>query len=354
MSNKPVIKQRKKKKSAKRRRMRKIHLLCKTFITVAATMLILFLFLQEIGVMEFVHALPHPIRNEESQFIQLKKQISSEVLEAPSPEIEIDMENINSPYGILMDAKSGKILAKHNEKEKIYPASLTKIMTAILVIENKENLGEKIILPEQIFNSLYLQNASMAGFQPNEEVTVKDLLYGILLPSGAECCMALVDAVAGSESSFVDLMNQKAKDLGMENTHFCNSTGLHEDNHYSTTEDIAILLEYALQNEIFKTIFCSRRYSVPPSNLHPEGFTMCSTMFGNMDNIEVTGGNLMGGKTGYTKEAGQCLASLADINGGEYILVTAKAQGTHQTQQYHILDAINIYDQIGRQHLNKR
>ena len=141
--------------------------------------------------------------------------------------------------------------------------------------------------------------------------------------------------------------NDKAQELGMKNTHFTNSTGLHDPEHYSTVEDISILLQYALKNEYFRDVFTSSRYSTLPSEQHPEGFTFHSTMFKYMDSTEVTGGEILGGKTGYTEEAGLCLASLAQVNGKEYILVTAKANGTHQTEQFHILDAINVYSQIG-------
>ena len=104
---------------------------------------------------------------------------------------------------------------------------------------------------------------------------------------------------------------------------------------------------FALQYEDFRQAFSSSRYSTRPTNQHPDGFTFRSTMFKYMDSTEVVGGEIIGGKTGYTEEAGLCLASLAEVDGKEYILVTAKANGTHQTEQFHILDAINVYSQIG-------
>lgn len=262
---------------------------------------------------------------------------------------EVDLEELYSQNAVLMDAGSGEILGEHGSRERIYPASLTKIMTALLTVENSSNLEERIILPEEMFQRLYAQDASMAGFEPGEEASIKDLLYGVLLPSGAECCIALADRISGSESGFVDLMNEKVKELGMEDTHFCNSTGLHEAEHYSTVRDIAVLLKYALQNQDFREVFCGSRYSVQPTVQHPEGFTFYSTMFQYMDSPSVTGGEILGGKTGYTKEAGQCLASLALVNGKEYILVTAKADGSHETEQFHILDAVNVYSRIGGQ-----
>lgn len=262
--------------------------------------------------------------------------------------VDIDMERLRSRNSILASLDSGEILAGYRIDYKIYPASLTKIMTAIIAIENTENLEETMILSDPIFTKLYKEEASLAGFQSGEEVYLKDLLYGIILPSGAECCIAFAERISGSEKEFVDLMNQKAKELGMQNTHFCNSTGLHDSEHYSTVEDISILLQYALENENFKKVFRSSQYSVSPTNRHPDGFTFHSTMFQCMDenNLVVTNGNILGGKTGYTEEAGLCLASWAEIGEKEYILVTAKANGNHETEPYHILDAIDVYNQI--------
>lgn len=265
----------------------------------------------------------------------------------PLTNIQVDLDHLNSPNAILVDLSQNKVLVEHNSSERIYPASLTKIMTAILAIENIPDLNQTLIISSDLFQDLYSQNASLAGFLPDEKVKYKDAIYGILLPSGAECCLAIADSIAGSESAFVEMMNQKAADLGMKNTHFCNTTGLHDDNHYSTVKDFAVLLKYALKNDTFRKVFTSSRYSTTPSNCHPDGFTFHSTMFRYLESTEVTGGEILGGKTGYTGEAGLCLASLASVNGNEYILVTAHANGTHLTEQFHIIDAVNVYSQIG-------
>lgn len=259
----------------------------------------------------------------------------------------IDVSHLYSSCAILTDASTGTILSEHRSNKKIYPASLTKIMTAILAIEHTPDLNEHIVVPDDIFSALYAEDASMAGFLPGEEVSCKDLLYGILLPSGAECCLTFARQIAGSEHDFVKMMNQKAKELGMSDTHFCNSTGLHDNDHYSTVKDLSLLLQYALKNEEFRAAFTSSSYFVQPTIQHPDGFSFQSTMFQSMDTTEVTGGEILGGKTGYTQEAGLCLASLAVVNGTEYILVTAKADGTHETEPFHILDALNVYNQIG-------
>ncbi len=256
------------------------------------------------------------------------------------------LRNLNSPNAVLMDAETGDILEGYHSGKRIYPASLTKIMTAVLAVEYTEDMEEVITLPSGFFQKLYGENASMAGFEPGEQVRLKDLLYGILLPSGAECCLAFAERIAGSEEEFVSLMNEKAKELGMKDTRFCNSTGRHEEGHYSTAEDIAVLLQYALKNDRFREAFTSESYHTMSSETHPEGFTFTSSMFRHLDGTEISDGKILGGKTGYTPEAGLCLASLAVVSEKEYILVTAGAEGNHETEPYHVMDAVNVYNRL--------
>lgn len=154
--------------------------------------------------------------------------------------------------------------------------------------------------------------------------------------------------MSGSEEAFVARMNQKAAELGMTGTHFCNPTGLHDPEHVSTVRDMARLTEAALQNETFRKLFTTERYTVPATNCHPQGFTMHSTLLSQLDGTELHRGRILGGKTGYTGEAGLCLASLAEVKGREYILVTAGAGGNHSTALYHIEDAVTVYRRVSR------
>ena len=176
----------------------------------------------------------------------------------------VSLEGLISPEAVLMDADSGEVLAEKNADASIYPASMTKVMTALLVLEANPDLDTPVTLPEDIFPALQTEKASMAGFLPDETATVRDLLYGALLPSGAECCEALAREVSGSEEAFVASMNQKAAALGMASTHFCNPAGLHDPEHVSTVRDMARLLRAAMQNEMFRTIFATARYTVRP------------------------------------------------------------------------------------------
>ena len=246
-----------------------------------------------------------------------------------------------------MDASTGEVLAEQNADTQMYPASMTKILTAVTAMESVNSLDEIVTMPYEIYATLYEEGASMAGFEAGEQASVRQLLYGVILPSGAECCIALADLIDGSESAFVQRMNEKAQALGMRSTHFVTCTGLHDAQHYSTVRDIAVLLQYALQSSDFREIFTAHSYSVAPTAQHPEGFTFYSTMFQSLGDASVTGGEILGGKTGYTEEAGLCLASLAQVNGREYILVTAGAPGSHDTEPLHTIDAKAVYNRIG-------
>ena len=257
-----------------------------------------------------------------------------------------DMSSLYSESAVLLDLDTGKIAAQKKSQEKIYPASLTKMMTVLLVLENGEDLDKQVRLSEDIFPELYEEGASMAGFLPGEHATVRDLLYGAMLPSGGECCKALAKEVAGSEEKFADLMNEKAEELGMKHTYFVNSTGLQDKKHYTTAKDLARLLEYAWDNGDFRAIFTKKSYTVPPTDGHPEGFTFYSLMFQEMEQSGITSDYILGGKTGYTSDAGLCLASVGTAGDKTYALITAKADGSHDTQPYHILDAVSVFQKL--------
>ncbi|MEE1114864.1 MAG: D-alanyl-D-alanine carboxypeptidase, partial [Eubacterium sp.] len=192
----------------------------------------------------------------------------------------------------------------------------------------------------------YEQGAAMAGFLGGETVPIRDLLYGTMLPSGAEACTALANIVAGSEADFVTMMNAKAQELGMNTTNFVNCTGLFDVNHVSSCADLAILLQTALQNSDFRSVFTTHVYTCTPTSQHATGLTLNSTLFSNLSSSTLDNGTTIeGGKTGYTDEAGRCLASMAKSqNGTEYILVTTGAFSDGSAP--HISDAITIYSQL--------
>lgn len=223
--------------------------------------------------------------------------------------------DVQSKSYVIMRFEDGEILSFKEKDAQIYPASMTKMMTAILAIENYEDIEDIIEVPYSIFPTLYAQDASRAGFEPGERVPYRDILYGMLLPSGCECCETAAYLTAGSDETFVEWMNEKAASLGMEHTHFANATGLHDSNHYTTVYDLALLLRYCLQNETFYEVFTTSSYRTTPSNIHPEGMILRSTMREELSDIFTGDVEILGGKTGFTSFAGLCLASLGEVDG---------------------------------------
>lgn len=267
----------------------------------------------------------------------------------------IDLSKTNSPNVILLDFQTGETLAEKASNEIVFPASLTKIMTVAVALDHLTDLDQEIIMQEEFFEGLFEARASITGFEEGEITTVRELLYGAILPSGADACLALAFIIAGSEADFVALMNQKAIELGLTHTHYANATGLHHVENISSVEDIAKLVLTTLQNPIFYEIFTTLQHDVPTTNYNNEGFIMNSTIFNPLRKFPELNGLMIGGKTGFTEQAGLCLASIGEINGKKYVLVTTGAdaipdfpveQDRHIEEPLHIQDAANIYRQL--------
>ncbi|MDG0790018.1 serine hydrolase [Cohnella ginsengisoli] len=262
--------------------------------------------------------------------------------------LRLAADSLHSTHAILVRLDDGRVLMDKKMEDRVYPASLTKIMTAILAIERIPDLKKTVKLEPDMFETLRQQNASMAGFLPGERVSAIDLLYGAMLPSGADASVGLATRVAGSEPKFAKLMNGKAKSIGMTDTHFVNATGLHDPDHYTTVKDLSVLLAYALKNETFRQVFTASRHLTAPTDLHPDGIRLRSSMFKELGESGLAGEEIAGGKTGYTEKAGLCLASLGRLNGKEYILVTTGAKGDRKTTEaYDIADAVRVYSELG-------
>lgn len=280
-------------------------------------------------------------------YFDLNREIRANEIQEVEHLVDLSVrEKIYSKNAILLKMSNGEVLFSKAENELIYPASLTKIMTALVALENTVDLESEVTLEEKIFDDSELLDASVAGFKADERVKIIDLLYGLMLPSGAECSKALAIECAGSEWAFVDLMNQKAAELGLKNTHFENATGLHSESHYTTVKDLSILLSEALKNETFRELFSTSKHFVESTNKHPKGIMFKSTMFNELEKYKTNGYSILGGKTGYTSIAGLCLASYISINEEDFLLITAGANGNHNTEPYHIIDAITIYDSL--------
>ena len=223
-------------------------------------------------------------------------------------------------YFVNLD--TGKVLYEKNADKKIYPASTTKIMTAILVLENVEDLdGPQIELKLYIQNALSGTGASLAGILRGDSFTPRQLLYAALLPSGNEAAMMLADYVGdGSIDYFCEMMNEKAAEIGAVNTHFSNPDGLHDDDLYTTAYDMYLITKYALENETFREIVgTSYYYGGEDQNGNPLHWNTTNKLLVRGSDYYYS--YATGVKTGTTDEAGRCLISTAEQGGYHYLLV---------------------------------
>ena len=246
--------------------------------------------------------------------------------------------NITSKTAILYNLDNETVLYEKNADEKVSIASLTKIMTALIALENIKDLDEQIIMTQEDFDGLIEANLVTAGFTKGQIVTYKDLLYGLLLPSGAEAAKALARNIAGSEEKFIQKMNDKVKQLGLKTTHFSTVIGLDDENNYSTAREISIIFKEALKNKYFKEIIQTDKYQSSDGKV-----TLKSTIQSNAQRFNIDVSYILGGKTGTTTGAGLCLATIAKANNINYMLVTTGATYDKKAP-HHIEDAKIIYD----------
>ena len=235
-----------------------------------------------------------------------------------------ELEKITTPYIMLMEADSGAVLYERNAYSKAYPASTTKIMTCIVALENCSNIEAKYTCGWEAQNG-FGSKSSLLGLKYGFIVTIKDMLYGLMLCSGNDCGACLAVATAGSIEGFIDLMNKKAADIGMTGTHYTNPHGLHDDNHYTTAYDMALLMQYALKNETFREIIKTIEYTVTEENGKFTKTIQTSNKFlltkPDVDWDENIYEYAIGGKTGETNVAGYCLVEAAEKDGTKLIAV---------------------------------
>lgn len=231
-----------------------------------------------------------------------------------------------SNAAIVMDAASGQVLYEKNSQEKKYPASITKILTVLIALEHNVDFNATVTMSENAIWGVE-RDSTLIGLDVGEQVTIKDLVYATMVKSANECAYALAEYVAGDIESFAKLMNERAAEIGCQNTHFVTPNGLHDEDHYTTAYDMALITKEALKNETFREIAGTLNYTVPATNLADE------TRF-------LWNGNKMinpaepyyyeyceGGKTGYTSKANNTLMTYAKKDGLELICVVLDCDG---------------------------
>ena len=258
--------------------------------------------------------------------------------------IELD---ISSENAILYNLDSGEVLYEKNADEVRAIASLTKIMTALVALENIDDLDTQVVLTSEDFEGLIEANAVTAGFTKGEVVTYRDLLYGLLLPSGADAAKALARNIAGSEDNFIQKMNDKVKEMKLEHTHFSTVIGLDDEENYSTAREVSLIFKEALGNPDFKTIITTNDYVTSDGQIK-----FNSTIQGNATKFEIDIPYVLGGKTGTTTDAGLCLATIAEANDVNYMLVTLGALYDKKAP-HNIEDAKTIYDYFIQNYSNQ-
>lgn len=222
--------------------------------------------------------------------------------------------NLNSRACIVLDRTSKKILYEKNSSNKVKMASTTKIMTAIVVLENCTDLSQTVTISRKAAST----GGSRLGLKTNDKITISNLLYGLLLCSGNDAAIALSEAIAGDVSSFVELMNRKAESLGLSNTHFESPHGLDSDNHYTTTYELSLLTDYALNNSTFLKIVGTTNYTVN-INGYPKSLKNTNELLGVLNGV-------YGVKTGFTNGANRCLVTACKRDDMDIICVVLRCR----------------------------
>ena len=241
-------------------------------------------------------------------------------------------EEVGSSYALLVDADSGTVVAGRDYDTQMSPASMTKILTLLVAVENIDLSRldtDTAEITQEISNYVWQNQMSQVGWQIGDTPTIRSLLYGTILPSGADAAQALAIYTAGSEEAFVDLMNKKLEELGISNTaHFTNAVGAYDEDHYCTALDMATILRAAIDNELCREVLSCHYYEVPPSGGEDSSAIGISNWFLRRIEDKDTHGEVVCAKTGYTGEAGFCCASYQEADdGGRYICVTADGAG---------------------------
>ena len=269
--------------------------------------------------------------------------------EIESSEVNVEQKedifgSITAPNLILAETNTGRILYERNADEKIYPASITKLMTAILVVENCE-LDEIVTVSENAVMSVPSGYVN-ANLQVGEELTVEDLLYVMLIPSANDAANALAEHVGGSIESFSTMMNTRAKELGCTGSNFTNPSGLHQEEHYTTCRDIYLISKEAISKEYIKKVIKTTKYTLPQTNK----YTGTSRIFTTTNYMKLESLSkyycdyCIGGKTGYTGEAKNCVVEFAEKDGIELISIVMGENANVKGQKF--LDAKQMFEYV--------
>ncbi len=245
----------------------------------------------------------------------------------------LEFPQIVSDYAIVYDLTSNEVLFQKNSDTETSVASLTKILTTITAIEEIPDLEETVTITDAMLANIYW-DASVAGLKVGDVVTYRDLLYATILPSGADAAQVLAISLAGDTNSFVSKMNKLAKRIGMNNSNFVNTSGLDQDGQYSTADDMRLLLEYALDNSVFRDVYTTKSYVLK------NGLVVKATIKMYEKKLNIDTSRILGSKTGTTEDAGLCLSSLFQVQNHEILIITIHAP--YDNNFYNLKDNLNL------------
>ncbi len=252
----------------------------------------------------------------------------------------------HSQSALLMDFASGRLIFGKNIDERVFPASTTKIMTGILALENLPDLDQVLTANYQALAPITLEDSHM-GILIGEELTVEQLITGMLVYSANDAANVLAVNISGSIEAFTDMMNAKAQELGMTGTHFANACGSHDDNHYTTARDLATLAKYAMQNEKFREIVKMPIYKIAPTNKYLQERILVNTnlFLGTSRSTYYYYPPCTGIKTGHTSQAGYCLVSSAAYNDTNLLAIVMNCPNSDTKEgAYSYIDAKNLFE----------
>lgn len=255
----------------------------------------------------------------------------------------IDSADVISSHAILIDESTDSIIASKGAKERIMPASMTKVLTVLVAAEQipEEKLDDTFEMTLEITDYAYVNDCSSVGFLDGEAVSVRDLFYGTAMQSGGDAALGLAYYVAGSQEAFVKLMNEKLEALGIaDSTHFTNCVGLYDEAHYSTVYDMAVIMKAAMQNDFCRDVMSKHIYTTKPTAEHPEGIEISNWFLRKIEDKD-TGGEVLCAKTGYIVQSKNCAVSYELSAGGTpYLCVTAGSTSSWRC----IYDHVEIYN----------
>ena len=238
-------------------------------------------------------------------------------------------DSIDSSYAVVVDVASGTILAEKDAHTAINPASMTKVLTLLVAAENltEEDLDQTFTMTIELTDYCFVNDCSVVGLEVGETATVRELLYGCILPSGADASLGLAHYVSGSHEGFVELMNAKLEELGLSETaHFTNCVGLYDENHHCTIYDMAMIMKAAMDNELCREVLKSRTYDIAPTEFHTEGQTLSNWFLRRIEDRFTEDFQIVGGKTGYVVQSGSCAVSCGlNADGNLFICATGDA-----------------------------